>query len=88
MSISVRADLVDEKENLTSPLMSKLSPQESKFVPTKNDMSDGEDKEDMLDIYFEKLAKEEDLSSRQQRSGSNKKKKKQRHGREHVEMVM
>ncbi|KAG5619852.1 hypothetical protein H5410_005070 [Solanum commersonii] len=35
-------------------------------------MSDGEDEEDMLDIYFDKLAKEEDLSSRQQRSGSNK----------------
>ncbi|KAG5619856.1 hypothetical protein H5410_005074 [Solanum commersonii] len=42
----------------------------------ENDMFDGEDDEDMLDKYFDKLAKEEDLSSRQQRSGSNKKNKK------------
>ncbi|KAG5621464.1 hypothetical protein H5410_006682 [Solanum commersonii] len=34
MSASIWADLVEEKENLTSPLMSKLSPQASEFVPT------------------------------------------------------
>ncbi|KAG5601430.1 hypothetical protein H5410_032800 [Solanum commersonii] len=44
-----------------------------------NDMSDGyneDDEEEMLDICFDKVAKEGDLSPRQQRSGSTKCKKK------------
>ncbi|KAH0702751.1 hypothetical protein KY285_017029 [Solanum tuberosum] len=53
-----------------------------------NDMSDGDDEdheddeEEMLDICFDKVAKEGDLSPRQQRSGSTKCKKKT-HGRQH-----
>ncbi|KAG5619854.1 hypothetical protein H5410_005072 [Solanum commersonii] len=91
MNTSILEDLVDRKENLTSPVMIKLSPQASEFVPTskanpsmavtidnfrkkfghdidlENDMSNGEYEEDVLDIYFDKLAKEEDLSTRQKR---------------------
>ncbi|KAG5620058.1 hypothetical protein H5410_005276 [Solanum commersonii] len=40
-------------------------------IDLENDKSDEEDEYDMLDIYFDKLAKEEDLSSRQQRSGND-----------------
>ncbi|KAH0670607.1 hypothetical protein KY290_026016 [Solanum tuberosum] len=49
-----------------------------------NDMSDGDDEEEMLDICFDKVAKEGegDLSPRQQRSGSTKCKKKT-HRRQH-----
>ncbi|KAK4731333.1 hypothetical protein R3W88_024321 [Solanum pinnatisectum] len=53
-----------------------------------NDMSDGDDGDDeddedeMLDIFFDKVAKEGDLSPRQQRSGSTKRKKKT-HRRQH-----
>jgi len=47
-----------------------------------SDMSDGDDEDDMLDICFDKVAKEGDLSPRQQRSGSTKCKKKT-HGRQH-----
>ncbi|KAH0724883.1 hypothetical protein KY284_000748 [Solanum tuberosum] len=110
------ADLVEEEENITSPPMSKLSPQApvclqclamntkdigvlskshdpevivSGISPTTTydidlgtDMSDGDDEEEMLNICFDKVAKEGDLSPRQQRSGSNKIKKKA-HGRQH-----
>ncbi|KAK6778151.1 hypothetical protein RDI58_024869 [Solanum bulbocastanum] len=41
-----------------------------------------EDEEDMLDICFDRVAREGDISPRQQRSGSNKIKKKT-HGRQH-----
>ncbi|KAG5609867.1 hypothetical protein H5410_021148 [Solanum commersonii] len=41
-----------------------------------------EDEEDMLDICFDRVAREGDISPRQQRSGSNKSKKKT-HGRQH-----
>ncbi|KAG5576218.1 hypothetical protein H5410_056352 [Solanum commersonii] len=41
-----------------------------------------ENEEDMLDICFDKVAREGDISPRQQRSGSNKSKKKT-HGRQH-----
>lgn len=34
MSASKQADLVEEEENITSPSMSKLSPQAPEFVPT------------------------------------------------------
>ncbi|WMV10680.1 hypothetical protein MTR67_004065 [Solanum verrucosum] len=41
-----------------------------------------EDEEDMLDICFDRVAREGNISPRQQRSGSNKNKKKT-HGRQH-----
>ncbi|KAH0757597.1 hypothetical protein KY290_021090 [Solanum tuberosum] len=41
-----------------------------------------EDEEDMLDICFDRVAREGNISPRQQRSGSNKSKKKT-HGRQH-----
>ncbi|KAG5585125.1 hypothetical protein H5410_045559, partial [Solanum commersonii] len=47
-----------------------------------NDISDGDDEDDMLDICFDKVAKDGDLSPRQQRSGSTKCKKKT-YGRQH-----
>ncbi|KAH0749170.1 hypothetical protein KY290_028402 [Solanum tuberosum] len=46
------------------------------------DMSDGDDEEEMLDICFDKAAKEGDLSPMEQSSGSNIIKKKA-HGRQH-----
>ncbi|KAJ8563559.1 hypothetical protein K7X08_032011 [Anisodus acutangulus] len=47
-----------------------------------DDMFDGDDEDVMLDICFDKVDKDGDLSPRQQRSGSNKSKKKT-HGRQH-----
>ncbi|KAK4341331.1 hypothetical protein RND71_039832 [Anisodus tanguticus] len=46
-----------------------------------HDMFDGNDEDDTLNIYFDKVAKDGDLSPRQQRSATNKSKKKT-HGRQ------
>ncbi|KAH0636684.1 hypothetical protein KY289_036599 [Solanum tuberosum] len=113
MSTPRWADLVDEEENVSPPLLNrKLSPQALEFVPKStiakkneqetlasgfspinayaSDLGDdsfdeGEDEdedEDMLDICFDKVARDGDISPRHQRSGSKKKKKKI-HGRQH-----
>ncbi|KAH0735609.1 hypothetical protein KY285_011316 [Solanum tuberosum] len=115
MSTPRWADLVDEEENVSPPLLNrKLSPQALEFVPKstiakKNEQEalasgfspinayasdlgddsfdegeneDEDDDEDMLDICFDKVARDGDISPRHQRSGSNKNKKKT-HGIQH-----
>ncbi|WMV51610.1 hypothetical protein MTR67_044995 [Solanum verrucosum] len=115
MSTPRWADLVDEEEHVSPPLLNrKLSPQALEFVPKsttakKNeqdalasgfspinayasdlgddsfdeDEDEDEDEEDnMLDICFDKVTRDGDISPRHQRSGSNKNKKKT-HGRQH-----
>ncbi|KAG5611951.1 hypothetical protein H5410_023232 [Solanum commersonii] len=61
----------------------------SEFSPTRgyesdlgNDSFDEDEEENMLDICFDKVARDGDISPRHQRSGSNKNKKKT-HGRQH-----
>jgi len=63
-------------------IVSGISPTATYDIDLGTDMSDGDDEEEMLDICFDKVAKEGDLSPRQQRSGSIKIKKKA-HGRQH-----
>ncbi|KAK4727048.1 hypothetical protein R3W88_031965 [Solanum pinnatisectum] len=88
ISVSRWADFVDEEEQVSPPpLNSKLSPEAPIFVPKNLRMKKiicidlgeeffEEDEEDnMLDICFDKVARDGDLSPRQQRSGSNKNKK-------------
>ncbi|KAH0633911.1 hypothetical protein KY284_036697 [Solanum tuberosum] len=110
MSTPRWADLVDEEENVSLPLLNrKLSPQALEFVPKstiakKNEQEalasgfspinayasdlgddsfdegededeDEDDDEDMLDICFDKVARDGAISPRHQRSGSNKNKK-------------
>lgn len=61
----------------------------SEFSPTRgyesdlgDDSFDEDEEENMLDICFDKVARDGDISPRHQRSGSNKNKKKT-HGRQH-----
>ncbi|KAG5616560.1 hypothetical protein H5410_016384 [Solanum commersonii] len=63
-------------------IVSGISPTAASDIDLGINMSDGDDEEEMLDICFDKVAQEGDLSPRQQRSGSNKIKKKA-HGRQH-----
>ncbi|KAH0749169.1 hypothetical protein KY290_028401 [Solanum tuberosum] len=63
-------------------IVSRISPTAAYDTDLGTDISDGDDEEEMLDIFFDKVAKEGDLSPRQQRSGSNRIKKKA-HGRQH-----
>uniref|UniRef100_M1E0V6 NB-ARC domain containing protein n=1 Tax=Solanum tuberosum TaxID=4113 RepID=M1E0V6_SOLTU len=63
-------------------VVSGISPTTTYDIDLGTDMSDGDDEEEMFNICFDKVAKEGDLSPRQQRSGSNKIKKKE-HGRQH-----
>ncbi|KAH0730610.1 hypothetical protein KY285_001521 [Solanum tuberosum] len=53
-------------------IVSGISPTAAYDIELGTDMSDGDDEEEMLDICFDKVAKEGDLSPKQQRSGSNK----------------
>ncbi|KAG5617089.1 hypothetical protein H5410_016913 [Solanum commersonii] len=66
-------DLIDEEEKV-SPLSvnSKLGPKTSIFVLVFFD--EGE-KDNMLDIYFYKVARDVNMLSKHQRSGNNKVKK-------------
>ncbi|KAH0641368.1 hypothetical protein KY285_037954 [Solanum tuberosum] len=79
-------DLVEAENHTPTPSRSKLSTQICAFkdiLPDLgSDMSDGDDEDDMLDICFDKVTKDGDLSPRQQRSGSTKCKKKT-YGRQH-----
>ncbi|KAG5609349.1 hypothetical protein H5410_020630 [Solanum commersonii] len=79
-SASRWTNLVDAENHTPSPSRSKLIPQALEFVPTRISfltwVSDEDDEDDMLDICFDKVAKEGDLSPRQQTSGSIKCKKK------------
>ncbi|KAG5591217.1 hypothetical protein H5410_041731 [Solanum commersonii] len=54
----------------------------SNTIDLGEDSLDEDEKDNMLDICFDKVAREGDISPRQQRSGSNKSKKKT-HGRQH-----
>ncbi|KAG5601494.1 hypothetical protein H5410_032864 [Solanum commersonii] len=63
-------------------IVSGISPTVAYDTDLGTDMSDGDDEEEMLDLCFDKVAKEGDLSPREQTSGSNKIKKKA-HGRQH-----
>ncbi|KAK4714882.1 hypothetical protein R3W88_020789 [Solanum pinnatisectum] len=63
-------------------IVSGISPTAAYDIDLGIDMFDEDDEEEMLDICFDKVAKEGDLSPRQQRSGSIKIKKKA-HGRQH-----
>ncbi|PHT59987.1 Beta-glucosidase 2 [Capsicum baccatum] len=71
-----------EKEAVLNAFASNedLSEEELNAFASDEDLSEEEKEE--LDICFEKLARDEDLSLRQQRSGSNKNKKKT-HRRQH-----
>ncbi|KAG5629478.1 hypothetical protein H5410_001195 [Solanum commersonii] len=100
-----KANLVDEKEQVSPPpLNRKLSPEApiimpksviakknesgalasgiSQCIDLENEFFEEDEEDNMLDIYFDKVARDRDLSPRQQRSGSNKSKKKA-HGRQH-----
>uniref|UniRef100_M1DM58 NB-ARC domain containing protein n=1 Tax=Solanum tuberosum TaxID=4113 RepID=M1DM58_SOLTU len=63
-------------------IVSGISPTAAYATDLGKDTSDGDDEEEMLDICFDKVSKEGDLSPRQPRSGSNKIKNKA-HGRQH-----
>ncbi|KAK4719045.1 hypothetical protein R3W88_017383 [Solanum pinnatisectum] len=54
----------------------------SNITDLGKDSLDEDEEENMLDICFDRVAREGDISPRQQRSGSNKSKKK-RYGRQH-----
>ncbi|KAG5626547.1 hypothetical protein H5410_011765 [Solanum commersonii] len=56
--------------------VSRRSPTATYDSDLGSEMFDEDDEDDMLDILFDKVAKDGDLSPRQQRSGSNKNKKK------------
>ena len=65
--------VLDTSSNLSD---TKVNLDNRDFLPDLGcDMSDGDDEDDMLDIFFDKVAKDGDLSPRQQRSGSSKCKK-------------
>ncbi|KAG5585400.1 hypothetical protein H5410_045834 [Solanum commersonii] len=88
-SASRWADLVEEENHTPSPSTSsnlsatKINVTDRDILyDLDNDMSDGDDEDEMLDICFDKVVKEGDLSPRQQRSGSTKGKKKT-HRRQH-----
>ncbi|KAK4354704.1 hypothetical protein RND71_026898 [Anisodus tanguticus] len=68
-------NLVEEEEHITSPLR-RLNLSTTYDIELGDDMFDENDEDDILDICFDKVAKDGDLSLRQQRSGSNKSKKK------------
>ncbi|PHT96221.1 hypothetical protein BC332_34853 [Capsicum chinense] len=80
----------NESETLASKLNSfasdeDLSEKELNTFASDEDLSEEEEekeKEEELDICFEKVARDGDISPRQQRSGSRKNKKKT-HGRQH-----
>ncbi|KAG5600910.1 hypothetical protein H5410_032280 [Solanum commersonii] len=59
----------------------KLTENDNDLIQEKQDSLD-KDGEDMLDICFDRVAREGDISPRQPRSGNNKSKKKT-HGRQH-----
>ena len=71
-----------EKSHESEVVVSRLSPTTTYDIDLGSDMIDGDDEDDMPDILFDKVAKDGDLSPRQQRSGSNKSKKKT-HERQH-----
>uniref|UniRef100_M1E050 NB-ARC domain containing protein n=1 Tax=Solanum tuberosum TaxID=4113 RepID=M1E050_SOLTU len=54
----------------------------SNTIDLGEDSLDEDEEDNMLDIWFDRVAREGDISPRQQRSGSNKRKKKT-HGRQH-----
>ncbi|KAK4708332.1 hypothetical protein R3W88_029257 [Solanum pinnatisectum] len=77
------ADLVEEEEHTPTRSNHEPKAEVSRRSPTAtydsdlgSEMFDKDDEDDMLDILFDKVAKDGDLSPRQQRSGSNKNKKK------------
>ncbi|KAJ8570868.1 hypothetical protein K7X08_037840 [Anisodus acutangulus] len=72
------ADLVEEEEQSTSPPR-RLSPNTTYDIDLGDDRFD---ENDMLDICFDKVAKDGDLSQKQQRSECNKIKRKT-HGKQH-----
>ncbi|KAK4724621.1 hypothetical protein R3W88_027400 [Solanum pinnatisectum] len=91
------ADLVEEEEHAPTksklspqaPIFVPSKAEVSRRSPTTtydsdlgSEMFDEDDEDDSLDILFDKVAKDGDLSPRQQRSGSNKNKKKT-HQRQH-----
>ncbi|KAK4737799.1 hypothetical protein R3W88_001496 [Solanum pinnatisectum] len=49
-----------------------ISPTSAYDIDLGTNMFDGDDEEEMLDICFDKVAKEGDFSPKQQRSGRNK----------------
>ncbi|KAG5616640.1 hypothetical protein H5410_016464 [Solanum commersonii] len=69
-------------EKSREPGVSRLSPTTTNGSDLGSENFDEDDEDDMLDILFDKVAKDEDLSPRQQRSGSNQNKKKT-HERQH-----
>lgn len=64
--------------------VSRCSPTTTYDSDLGSEMFDEDDAVDMLDVLFDKVAKDGDLLPRQNRSGSNnKKKKKKKHERQH-----
>ncbi|KAG5608542.1 hypothetical protein H5410_019823 [Solanum commersonii] len=77
-------DLIQEKQVSPPALNSKLSEDslDEDGVDLGEDSLDEDEEDNMLDICFDRVAREGDISPRQQRSGSNKSKKKT-YGRQH-----
>ncbi|KAG5601543.1 hypothetical protein H5410_032913 [Solanum commersonii] len=71
-----------EKIHEPEIVVSRLSPNTTYDGDLGSEMFDEDDEDDMLDILFDKVSKDRDISPRQQRSGSNKSKKKT-HERQH-----
>ncbi|KAK4359851.1 hypothetical protein RND71_022080 [Anisodus tanguticus] len=69
------------KSHEPKAVVSGRNPSITYDIDLGDDMFDENDEDDMLDISFDKVAKDGDLSPRQQRSGSNKSKNKA-HGRQ------
>ncbi|KAG5579614.1 hypothetical protein H5410_050241 [Solanum commersonii] len=72
----------DEEDNMLDLGEDSLDEDEEDNMLDLGEDSLDEDEEDMLNICFDRVAREGDISPRQQRSGSNKSKKKT-HGRQH-----
>ncbi|KAK4738349.1 hypothetical protein R3W88_002046 [Solanum pinnatisectum] len=71
-----------EKSHELEAEVSRRSPTITYDSDLGSEMFDEDDEDDMVDILFDKVVKDGDLSPRQQRSGSNKNKKKT-HERQH-----
>ncbi|KAH0733724.1 hypothetical protein KY285_009431 [Solanum tuberosum] len=71
-----------EKSHESEDGVSRLSPTTTYDSDLGSEKFDDNDEDEMLDILFDKVAKDGDLLPRQQRSGSNKNKKKT-HERQH-----
>ncbi|KAM3270574.1 hypothetical protein P3S67_028776 [Capsicum chacoense] len=91
--LTSRHENVITNKNESKPVASKFSPttvdlskyvldEEENDIDLGEDSFDEDDEDNILDICFDKVARDGDISPRHRRSGSNKNKKKT-HGRHH-----